>query len=105
MEVYWRSPPCSPNLGLDPLRVTDIKSRTDIGMHPSWDGALRASRRLVLFYRFALRTIIYGVRLPSSIVGRRTAPSDTPSPPPYLAHPWPPAYLPRFILAPRFPAP
>jgi len=67
--------------------------------------SMGAFQRLVLFYHFALRTIIYGLRFPGSIVERRTGPPDSPSPPPYLAHPRSPTYLPRFIPAPRSPTP
>ena len=62
-------------------------------------------QRLALFCHFVLRTIVYGIRLPGSIVERRTRPPDSPSSPPYLAHPWSSTHLSHFISAPRLPAP
>ena len=43
------------------------------------------------------------MRLPGSIIERRTGPPDSPSPPPYLAHPRSATYLFHRIFASRFP--
>ena len=103
MGKFWCSPRYPTNHYLDPLRITDICSRTPGYTCRSAWGTMDTFQRVVLLYHFALRAIAHKAQLPGPIIRRGGKPSGSTPPSPYLVHGRPSAELSSFTFAPRFP--